>query len=440
MLGSPKQIAVEILQFALSRYLVVDRKKVEAKLLSQDDGSLAFFKVKVVPQKIVLSSFKDGYRKILLLEGEISKFTIAWKWSSFMILDESSINLEGVQLTAKFIAERQEMKESNNVLEMKGKESIEGNEAPKQSGLFHFLTQEYNHFKSSVEEIIPTSQMLQQVIYHLANTLSITVARFELMLSVSEDNFSKRKLGSPSFQLILGLDVFEYLPLAPGSQNGRRRTSTIETNRLMHVGIGALVMDIIDLEETDKKNGRRLPVLEPPFTYAATLRRVYGMRFVDTMFGYEIVGRTTENEHSFIKYDDSHGIAFNIGSQQLKAWTIYRDLLFENSSGNKNDQDAAKTPQKVKLETDGQCKGANHTSNSNIPLHYHSRRDLFGLRGNICDRRGRLPLHVSKVSTFSVSEPLSCVPFYPFNLMHVAHRLLPKVVGSSEPACEPRMA
>ncbi|KAG7355081.1 glutamate-1-semialdehyde 2,1-aminomutase [Nitzschia inconspicua] len=343
MLG--KDLFVRLLQEALSRYVDIDRRHVETKLLSQEDGNVTFNNIKIVPQKFELSSSNDGYRKILLLEGEISKLTIGLRWSSFMILEESWIRLEGVDLTGMIIVERQEEN---------GQKCNDGEfqqKAPtKKSGLLHSFAREYDHFMTFMKDIIPSSQMIQQVIFHLTNTLSITLTGLKFYIRTSDDKITRQRLGNPPFRLVLGFDLFEFLPLSPNSENGKRRTSTVETNRFVHIGLDAFYMDIIDFEDSAVKEGKRLPVVDPPFSYAATLRRVYGTRFVDTMYGFEIVGQPTEQGKGSIQFDCTHGITINAGTRQMLALNAFQALFFGTLTPSDKEEHPP-TPQSLDKQT-----------------------------------------------------------------------------------------
>ncbi|KAG7359120.1 glutamate-cysteine ligase [Nitzschia inconspicua] len=341
-----KDLFVRLLQEALSRYADIDRRHVETKLLSQEDGNITFNNIKIVPQKFELSSSNDGYRKILLLEGEISKLTIGWRWSSFMVLEESWIRLEGVDLTGTIVVERQE----ENGQKCNDEEFQQKAPTNCKSGLLHSIAREYDHFMTSMKDIIPSSQMIQQVIFHLTNTLSITLTGLKFYIRTSDDEITHQRLGNPPFRLVLGFDRFEFLPLSPNSENGKRRTSTVKTNRFVHIGLDAFHIEIIDFEDSAVKEGKRLPVVDPPFSYAATLRRVYGTRFVDTMYGFEIVGQPTEQGKGSVQLDCTHGITINAGTRQMLALNAFQTLFFGTLTPSEQEEHPP-TPQSLDKQT-----------------------------------------------------------------------------------------
>ncbi|KAL3913085.1 MAG: hypothetical protein SGILL_006628 [Bacillariaceae sp.] len=344
MLTGTKEICVELLKNALARYLVIDGNEVGAKLLSEEDGNLSFSNVKVVPRKMEWSTTKEGDTIFLLIEGEISKLSIGWKWSSFLLLEDAGIHFEGLKLSARILVEKTpefDVSSQNDNASAKdekqshhkhphSKSTPKTSKAAKQS-MFHTILREYDSFIDSLQDILPTSTMLQRVIYHITNILSVTMKDVEVVLNFLED---VRKIGKAPFQLLFGLKQFEFLPLAPGSTNGKRRFSTVETHRLAHVGIDSFYMDVMVMHDEHETVGaeqwNRLPIVAP-FTYAAMIRRVYGMRFVDNFYGFEILGVPTENERASIQYDDNHGVTVNFRGKQLQAIYDVQELLFGGS-------------------------------------------------------------------------------------------------------------
>ncbi|KAL3921567.1 MAG: hypothetical protein SGILL_002680 [Bacillariaceae sp.] len=334
MLTGPKEICAELLKNALARYLVIDGENVATKLLSEDDGHVSFSNVKLVPRKIEWSVTQDGHKIFLLIEGEISKLTIGWKWASFLMFEDASIQLDGLKLSGRILVEEQVDKNFDKrdepIHQSNGSTGTDStrHDNPKlhKKSFLDSLQSEYDSYIDSLKDIIPTSTMLHRVRYHIMNILSVTLTDVEFVLNYLEE---ERKLGKPSFQLIFGMKLFEFLPLAPGSTNGKRRFSTVETHRLVHVGIEAFYMDVVVPEEHETgSQWNRMPVFEPPFTYAAMVRRIYGMRFVDNFYGFEVLGMPTENEKASIRYNENHGITVNLRGKQMQAINDVRELLF----------------------------------------------------------------------------------------------------------------
>lgn len=316
----PKRICVEWLRTALSNYVIIDAKKFEASLLASE-RNMTMDNLELIERKIPLSKNRNS-TTFITVSGTISKLTIEWKWTSLLLLEYSRVEIHGVKVMAVLSAEEtgsQCIHKEEGTSPMKEEEEKQEDGTYEKRSLLSIATKEYRRLLKSLRDIVPSSEILRRALYHFTNTLSLKFMDVELNVKVCGGQSHTTGDSSPS-TLVLGFQFLEFLPTSGTS----RRNSTsppVDTIRYFHIDIGSLYFNVVDRKIS-------LPVLEP-FSYAATIRRVYGMRFMDALFGYEIIGTSTDGNDSF---SESHGMIVHVGATRIGAVKAALSLFSDRSS------------------------------------------------------------------------------------------------------------
>jgi hypothetical protein len=117
-------------------------------------------------------------------------------------------------------------------------------------------------------------------------------------------------------KIIVGFSSLEFLSL--GRKKEEQPDEYMVRPLHLHVGIGSLYVNSIQ--------AGLYPLMEP-FTYVATVRRVYGMRFVNMDRGYEIIGRPSKSTQEADRNGDSDGLVLHFSPERLQTLQNLKDML-----------------------------------------------------------------------------------------------------------------
>lgn len=323
MLSSgPQTICIQWLKAALSHYVIFDGHKFESSLLSSG-RNVTLEDVQLIERKIPLVRRRDT-TTFITISGTVSRLSFEWQWTSLLLLEYSCIEIRGIKMTAVLseedtvIPDRREEDETPSTKEV---------EVKNLNGFFTLLPllsmgrKEYGRFMKSLGEIIPSSEILRRALYHFTNSLSLKVVDVELKIVYEKG--SQISDDQSRYSSVLGLERFEFVPTS--GANLRHSTSpAVENIRFVHLGIRSLYFNVVDGLVS-------LPVLEP-FTYSAVIRRVHGVRFVDLLFGYEIMGKDSSETDATSEFSQSHGMTVHLGATRIGAITTACRVFFSTST------------------------------------------------------------------------------------------------------------
>lgn len=342
-MASPREICTSILVKYLSRYLEVDDDHVSACLLSRD-GTLLLQDVRIKPRKIPWKKRPGRHTTYLSLSGTISRLCLSWTWLSFLNIKESCIEVEGLRLVVDLTIEKDDLPSSpdRTMSFMNDDEDDDGENEKQQRSLFFYFKEEHDRIMASIHGIVPSSEILRRAVVHVLSALSIKFSRVEVRIMMTRDD-SEMLLGGqvPSFHLVVSLKQIEYVPQrSENGQESANTTNAVKLWRQIDCHIGSFSINFVD-------NGRQLPVVEP-FSYSGTVRRHYGMSYIDFLYGYEFIGRLAHKQPPIsvdVNGDDNgddnddesvqtrhDAVVFHLGKTRLGALCTVNDLLFGTST------------------------------------------------------------------------------------------------------------